>query len=289
MRGGSQSILVRASDGHSYVVKSINNPQGRHSVINDLVATALAAEIGLPVAVTKIVEITEQFILQNCLQHEVGGQKSDWLSGLQFGAQTPVDPDRHPMFDYAPVNVLGLTSNIDAALGCWLFDAWTGNGDSAQAVFYRKKRGQRGARPYAFIKVDHGFCFGCDEWVCRDLRREPVFFQRIAMPLCTGLGDFEPYLSRIRDLSLNRILASASTVPKAWWKNQDEPSQFSEMLTRLYRRAGQLEIIAHTCWPSDLLRNSFPRATGLERDLLPDVVAASVRAREGPATKSTPP
>ncbi len=266
MRGGSQSILVRASDGHSYVVKSISNPQGRRSVINDLVASVLAAEIGLPVAVTEIVEATEQFIGKNHLQHQGRGNTWDWPIGLQLGSQTPVDPDRQAMFDYVPVNMLGITSNIDAALGCWLFDAWTGNGDSAQAVFYRKKRGQRGAKPYAFIKIDHGFCFGCREWLCHDLRREPVFFQDEAMPLCAGMGDFEPYLSRIAALSLEHILESASSVPGAWWESKEELGQFLKMLTQLHRRASQLESIVHSCWPTGVLPRLLARAVGSEKE-----------------------
>jgi hypothetical protein len=41
MRGGSQSHLMRASDGHFYVVKFQNNPQHLRVLANEMFATRL--------------------------------------------------------------------------------------------------------------------------------------------------------------------------------------------------------------------------------------------------------
>src|SRR6267378_4147920 len=48
MRGGAQSHLMRCSDGHYYVVKFQNNPQHTRILVNELLATRLAARLGLP-------------------------------------------------------------------------------------------------------------------------------------------------------------------------------------------------------------------------------------------------
>src|SRR5690349_24024958 len=46
MAGGSQSHLLRCSDGEYYVVKFPNNPQGMRTHACDLLGTLLATEIG---------------------------------------------------------------------------------------------------------------------------------------------------------------------------------------------------------------------------------------------------
>jgi len=62
MRGGAQAHLMRADDGHFYVVKFQNNPQHLRVLANELLATRLAESVGLPVPVTDIVEVREWLI-----------------------------------------------------------------------------------------------------------------------------------------------------------------------------------------------------------------------------------
>lgn len=59
MRGGAQAHLMRADDGHFYVVKFQNNPQHLRVLANELLATRLAESVGLPVPVTEIVMVQE--------------------------------------------------------------------------------------------------------------------------------------------------------------------------------------------------------------------------------------
>ena len=46
MRGGSQAHLMRASDGHYFVVKFQNNPQHIRVLANEIFATRLAQWLG---------------------------------------------------------------------------------------------------------------------------------------------------------------------------------------------------------------------------------------------------
>jgi len=57
MRGGAQAHLMRADDGHFYVVKFQNNPQHLRVLANELLATRLAESVGLPVPITEIVTV----------------------------------------------------------------------------------------------------------------------------------------------------------------------------------------------------------------------------------------
>ncbi len=64
MRGGAQGHLMRASDENFYIVKFQNNPQHLKVLANELLASRLAAGIGLPVPETEIVEVSEWLIRQ---------------------------------------------------------------------------------------------------------------------------------------------------------------------------------------------------------------------------------
>ena len=62
MRGGAQSHLMRCSDGHYYVVKFQNNPQHMRILVNELLATRLAARLGLPTTPVAMVEVSPELI-----------------------------------------------------------------------------------------------------------------------------------------------------------------------------------------------------------------------------------
>ncbi len=95
MRGGAQSHLMRASDGHYYVVKFKNNPQHLRVLANELLATRLAERIGLPVPVTEVIEV-EPWLIANTLElsMEVSVRPVPCLPGLQFAARMYVIPRR---------------------------------------------------------------------------------------------------------------------------------------------------------------------------------------------------
>src|SRR5207302_6009633 len=86
MRGGAQSHLMRAQDGHFYVVKFQNNPQHIKVLANELLATRLAEYAGLPVPPTEIIEI-DDWLIQNTpeLRMEHAGSSALCQGGLQFG------------------------------------------------------------------------------------------------------------------------------------------------------------------------------------------------------------
>ncbi len=61
LRGGSQSHLLRASDGASYVTKFQNNPQHIRVLANEMLATRLGLALGLPMPrVEEIVDHREE-------------------------------------------------------------------------------------------------------------------------------------------------------------------------------------------------------------------------------------
>jgi len=102
MRGGSQSHLMRCSDGHYYVVKFQNNPQDRRVLVNELLGTLLARLLGLPTATPEVVCVCDELIrLTPELCIELPRSRVPCQSGPQFGSRYVGDPRRHVAFDFS--------------------------------------------------------------------------------------------------------------------------------------------------------------------------------------------
>ena len=88
MRGGAQSHLMLASDGHPYVVKFQNNPQHVRVLANELLATRLAEAVGLSVPACDVVEVTDWLIEHSKdLSLDLGQSQERCTAGLQFGSR----------------------------------------------------------------------------------------------------------------------------------------------------------------------------------------------------------
>src|SRR5437764_7043338 len=123
MRGGAQAHLMRAEDGHFYVVKFQNNPQHTRVLANELLATRMGERIGLPVPVPEIIEVSP-WIIENTpeLNIQCAGQNLQCNPGLQFGSRYVTDPLEGEIFDYLPESILERVRNLDAFAGMLVFD-----------------------------------------------------------------------------------------------------------------------------------------------------------------------
>jgi len=130
MRGGAQSHLMRAFDGNFYVVKFLNNPQHPRVLVNEWIATHLAARIGLPVPVPVVVDVGEWLIRKTPELHiQLGGHIAPRQAGSQFGSQYVINPIEGHVFDYMPESLLrpsaGRVRNIEVFAGMLAFDKWS--------------------------------------------------------------------------------------------------------------------------------------------------------------------
>jgi hypothetical protein len=62
MRGGSQSHLMRASDGHYYITKFQNNPQHCRILANEFLASRLGLYLGLPMPKVAVIEVSDWLV-----------------------------------------------------------------------------------------------------------------------------------------------------------------------------------------------------------------------------------
>jgi hypothetical protein len=153
MRGGAQAHLMRADDGHFYVVKFQSNPQHLRVLANELLATRLAERTGLPVPVTEIVKV-DAWLIENTpeLRTDMAGFARPCKSGLQFGARYVCDPAEGQAFDYLPENMLARVRNLAAFAGMLVVDKWLGNANGRQAVFWKKTQ----ERKYTATFIESG-------------------------------------------------------------------------------------------------------------------------------------
>jgi hypothetical protein len=231
MRGGAQGHLMLGADGNAYVVKFQNNPQHLRVLVNELMATKLAAAVGLSVPPCDVVEVTE-WLISNTeeLDLDFGPRRERCKAGLCFGSRLVGGLMPGHLMDYLPEEQLIAVKNVNEFAGVLAFDKWTCNTNGRQAIFSKKQREKR----YAATFIDYGYCFNAGEWVFRDSPLRGVFGRNAVYLGVAGWESFEPWLSRIEQLDSKVIWEIAETVPPEWYLG--DASAIEALAEQLLRR-----------------------------------------------------
>ena len=144
MRGGSQSHLLRASDGGFYVTKFSNNPQDIRILANEMMASRLGRWLGLPMPEVAVIDVSD-WLIENTpdLCIDTAGLRAKCNSGPQLGSRYPCDPLEDCIFDYLPESMLARVRNISDFARVLVLDKWTANCDGRQAVFSKRAKQRR--------------------------------------------------------------------------------------------------------------------------------------------------
>jgi hypothetical protein len=251
MRGGAQSHLMRASDGHYYVVKFQNNPQHVRVLANEFLATRLAERLGLPVPAVEIIEVGKWLIEHTPeLRMQQAGKEMLCGDGLQFGARYVGDIDGE-VFDYLPESLLERLRNRADFARMLVLDKWTCNSNGRQAVFTRQAR----QRNYQAIFIDQGYCFNAGEWSFPDSALRGVYARNLVYADVEDWKCFEPALTRAEQMNVDEIWACAESIPPEWYEHDvDGLERLVETL--MSRRNRIRELIAGF---RDSSRQPFPQ------------------------------
>lgn len=217
MHGGSQSHLMRCSDGNYYVVKFQNNPQHRRILVNEMLGTKLAALLGLPTTAVAIIEVSKELIrLTPCLRMEMQWTHIPCQPGLQFGSRYPGDPHILAVLDLLPDSKVLIADNLKDFLGMLVFDMWTCNTDGRQVIYGRHDLGA----PYQAWMIDQGFCFNSGEWNFPDSARRSLHARNVVYRQARGIECFEPWLVKLEsEIGLQVLWDIAKTIPPEWYKS----------------------------------------------------------------------
>jgi len=234
MRGASQPWLVRCEDGASYVVKFQNNPQHARVLANELLASRLARLVRLPVATAAFVDVSGSLLGSNSqLAFDVGERREPIRPGVQFGSRFPGIPSQTLVVDFLPDRLLRRVKDLPSVfLGAFVFDKWTCNCDGRQVIFHRPADDQGSS--YSVAMIDQGFCFNDGDWTFPDSPIRGLYPRRLVYEKVSGLESFEPFLSRIENLTPGDLEECAQGIPTKWC--EPDPGQLARLMEALYAR-----------------------------------------------------
>lgn len=246
MRGGAQAHLMRCEDGGYYVVKFQNNPQGARILANELLATRLAARMGLPTPAVTVVEVREDLIEQTeDLVIQLGRGRTPCRTGLQFGSRYPGSPADTVVYDFLPDEQLREVANLSDFCGMFVFDKWTCNTNGRQAVFFRAQNESR----YQAWMIDQGFCFNAGEWNFPDAPLRGLYARHRVYETVRGLDSFGPWLARIEGKMTEAVFDDIlKEIPGEWYGF--ETGAIEQMLEQLLRRRKLVPQLVSSAWKS---------------------------------------
>ncbi len=263
MRGGAQSQLMLGADGGLWVVKFQNNPQGVRVLANELLASRIAAAVGLTVPACDVVEVTEWLVEHTSdLQMELGrGVRERCRAGLHFGSAFVGGLMPGRVVDYLPEPELAEVKNLAEFWGMLCVDKWAGNCNGRQAVFERAGRERR----YRAHFVDQGFCFNAGEWSFPDSPLRGVYARNSVYRRVTGWASFEPWLSRVEGLEVETLWRIAEAVPPEWYGG--DLGEMERLVEQMVSRRARVRDLIGAFRDSD--REPFPFWGKTERAVLP--------------------
>jgi hypothetical protein len=257
MRGGSQSQLIRASDGNFYITKFQGNPQHTRVLANEFLASRLGLSLGLPMPEVAVIYVSD-WLIENTpeLRFDVAGLGTQCRSGLQLGSRYVVDPEKDMVFDYLPeALILERTRNLQDFARVLVLDKWAGNADGRQVIFAK----QTTARKYSATFIDQGYCFNAGEWNFPDSALRGTHARNCVYQQVTGWDSFEPVLSRAEQMDNAELWKLTEGLPEDWWSRYGSASDLARLIEALHQRRSSIRDLITAFRNST--RNPFPNWT----------------------------
>ena len=209
LRGGSQSHLLRASDGNLYVTKFQNNPQHIRVLANEMFATRLGHALGLPMPQVEVIEVPDWLTVNTPeLSVETGGCRIRCSTGRQLACRYV--EGNGTTFDYLPDSALASVRNLADFARVLVLDKWTCNSDGRQAVFTKS------GKFFRATFIDQGYCFNAGEWSFPDSPVRGVYAKTCVYESVTGWESFEPTLSLAAEFDPDELWECAHGIPEEW-------------------------------------------------------------------------
>src|SRR5258708_26566473 len=100
MRGGAQSHMLTANDGHAYVVKFANNPQSLRVLVNEWLGCSIGRALGLTIPEPAILYVPATLVeMSSSLGIQVSNSTLKCSYGLSVGARFVSEGH---LFDFLP-------------------------------------------------------------------------------------------------------------------------------------------------------------------------------------------
>ena len=254
MRGGAQSHLLEADDGHCYVVKFQNNPQHRRILVNEWIAGEILAHLQIAAPPQQMVALSQEFLDRNPDVATTTGHHHDPPQpGWHFGSRHPGSPYSTAIYDYFPDTLLGQVANAEQFLAALVFDRWVANGDGRQSIFLRAQLKDWMARPgipprkmgFVALMIDHGFAFNGPHWDFPESAITGLYARRMVYSKVRSIDDFDPWLSRVRNFPADVLDRALRQIPPEWIVGDEAALEL--MLERLLGRCKRIPELLYAC------------------------------------------
>lgn len=267
MRGGAQSHLFECSDGNFYVVKFTNNPQHRRVLANEWIGSAFLTHLDVATPAVAVIEVGAEFLSANPeICHQLGTRRVPPEAGWHFGSRYPGDPARLAVYDFLPDQLLDQVANAFDFRAAFVFDKWTGNADSRQAIFFRARLRdwtRTASQKLGFVAqmMDNGYLFDGPNWTFTDSPLQGLYFRRGVYRGVRSLADFEPWIERVLHFPEEVVDDALKRLPPQWLG--DDHSALDGLMDRLMRRRKRVPELIRAAAASSALPFPEWRSTGV--------------------------
>jgi hypothetical protein len=253
MRGGTQALLIQASDKRFYVVKLRNNPQHPRVLVNELIGSILLNHLQITTPPTTFVWLSEEFLRENAeVSIHIGARCMPAAPGWHFGSQYPGDPDCVAVYDFIPSASLPQVLNLLDFRGALVFDKWTANTDWRQAIFSRVLEREQWAgvpatgsrRGFVASMIDQGSVFNGPQWNFPDSPLHGLYHPLVYAGV-NSIGSFQPWLDSAMGLPEAAMTQVARQVPFEWFHADQEA--LTMLLEQLLQRRKDLPDLIRKC------------------------------------------
>jgi hypothetical protein len=250
MRGSAKAHLLRGDDGHHYVVKFSNGPQGPRIPVNEWIASHLLRSSGIQTPQPAVIRITPEFLGDNPDVHL--GDRDERVAvepGLHFGSRYPGDPASTAVYDFLPDSLLAQTANLDQFRAILVFDKWLGNTDARQCVFYRTRTAserRNDERPrWVASMIDNGHAFGGARWNFTDSPAQGLYWRPFVYRNVRSLDDFQPWLDQVSAFPEDLAEVAGEVIPAEY--SGREQDNLMRLLDRLCGRREHVPELLREC------------------------------------------
>lgn len=238
MRGGAQSVLMRASDGALYVVKMMGNPQGPNVLANEVLGNELACHLGLSVTKWRPITLTDDFLDRNphCW-FETHGSRERPSAGLHFASRVVGQEPCTKVYEVVSGATFARTRNREDFMAMLVLDLWANHTDNRQAVFLCADSVQG----LTAVFIDHGHMFG-GPWGNEQRNRGASMYLDRRVYECPELEDiFEDWLGKIRSIDEAVLIELAKAIPDGWADDDYLQRVMAQLRSRRYSLGALLE------------------------------------------------
>jgi hypothetical protein len=241
LRGSSNPLLVNASDGHRYVVKTAERSIRPECLFSEAMGYELFRIYNLPVPEWRVLRISQ---VQR--RREGGLDEIDPGSSVTLCFGSRFLPDLDETYQIIPMSTFGSISNRQSFWTAWLLDCCARHSEFRKTVFC--------GNPFATTKaffINHDQMFGSEgnsDCIAQASYSDPRIYcqqERLTVPALRRTADAQ---------MVNQLWRFATSLP-ADWRTGNAESNFGDCLERLTDPSG-LRFIADQI--SELLAQRRP-------------------------------